>query len=399
MWMERKILHIDVNNAFLSWTAIDLMSKGFSIDIRTIPAVIGGDEERRSGVVLAKSMLAKACGVVTGEPLYQARQKCNNLQVFKPNHKYYHECSDKLYKLLLEYTDHIERFSVDECFLDMTQFLMDRTIEEIAKEISCRVKTELGFTVNIGIAENKLLAKMASDFTKPDKIHTLYKEEIYKKMWPLPVEELFMLGRRTAPKLYNMGIKTIGELARMDEKILIRKFGKQGKMMWEYANGIDESEVVYIQEKPKGIGNSVTLPKDLSTIAELEEIVLLLTEKVAYRLRMENMIANTVDVQLRTNNFENTSHQGKLEYATSNTKVLYEKAKELLNEMYKKGTKIRLVGVRVDGLVGKDEKQISLFETKEDEKQQKLDETLDMIKNKYGYDKISSATRIKVEKK
>lgn len=399
MWMERKILHIDVNNAFLSWTAIDLISKGFNVDIRTIPAVIGGDEERRSGIVLAKSMLAKACGVVTGEPLYHARQKCNNLQVFKPNHKYYHECSDKLYNLLLEYTDHIERFSVDECFLDMTHFLMDRDIEDIAQEISYRVKMELGFTVNIGIAENKLLAKMASDFTKPDKIHTLYKEEIYKKMWPLPVEELFMLGKRTAPKLYNMGIKTIGELAKTDERILIRKFGKQGQMMWEYANGIDEAEVVYIQEKPKGIGNSVTLPKDLNTITELEEIVLLLMEKVAYRLRMENMIANTVDVQLRTNNFENTSHQGKLEYATASTKILYEKAKDLLREMYKRGTKIRLVGVRVDGLLGKDEKQISLFETKENEKQQKLDETLDMIKNKYGYDKISSATRIKVEKK
>lgn len=399
MWMERKILHIDVNNAFLSWTAIDLLNKGFNIDIRTIPAVIGGDEERRSGIVLAKSMLAKTCGVVTGEPLYQARQKCSNLQVFKPNHKYYHECSDKLYNLLLEYTDHIERFSVDECFLDMTHFLMDRDIEDIAKEINYRVKNELGFTVNIGIAENKLLAKMASDFAKPDKIHTLYKEEISKKMWPLSIEELFMLGRKTAPKLYNMGIKTIGELAKTDERTLIRKFGKQGKMMWEYANGIDESEVVYIQEKPKGIGNSVTLPKDLNTITELEEIVLLLMEKVAYRLRMENMIANTVDVQLRTNNFENTSHQGKLEYATANTKILYEKAKDLLHEMYKKGTKIRLVGVRVDGLLGKDERQISLFETKKDEKQQKLDETLDMIKNKYGYDKISSATRIKLEKK
>ena len=358
MLMERKILHIDVNNAFLSWTAIDLLNRGFNIDIRNIPAVIGGDEERRSGIVLAKSMIAKACGVVTGEPLYQARLKCNNLQVFKPNHKYYHECSDKLYNLLLEYTDHIERFSVDECFLDMTHFLMDKNIEDIAKEINKRVKNELGFTVNIGIAENKLLAKMASDFTKPDKIHTLYKNEIYSKMWPLSVEELFMLGRRTAPKLYNMGIKTIGELAKTDEKILVRKFGKQGKMMWEYANGIDESEVIYIQEKPKGIGNSVTLPKDLSTISELEEIVLLLTEKVAYRLRAENMIASTVDVQLRTNNFENTSHQRKLEYATANTKILYEKAKELLREMYKKGTKIRLVGVRVDGLCEKEEKGV-----------------------------------------
>lgn len=396
--MERKILHVDVNNAFLSWTAVALLKKGFSTDIRQIPAVIGGDEERRTGIVLAKSMIAKACGVVTGEPLNQARMKCNNLQVFKPDHQYYRECSDKLYKLLLEYTDHIERFSIDECFLDMTNFLMDRTLEDIAKEINYRVKEELGFTVNIGIAENKLLAKMASDFSKPDKIHSLYKSEIPGKMWILPVEELFMLGKKTAPKLYNMGIKTIGDLAKSDEKMIIRKFGKQGKMMWEYANGIDNSEVNYIVEKPKGIGNSITLPKDLSTISDLEEMVWLLTEKVTYRLRAEEMIANTVDVQLKTNNFEVKSHQGKLEYATSNTKTIYEKAKELLKEMYKKGDKIRLVGVRVDGLLNKDEEQLSFFETEKNEKQQKLDETIDMLKNKYGYEKITNAARLKYEK-
>lgn len=396
--MDRKILHVDVNNAFLSWTAVDLLNKGFNVDIRTIPAVIGGDEERRTGIVLAKSMIAKACGVVTGEPLNQARLKCNNLQAFKPNHKYYHECSDKLYKLLLEYTDHIERFSIDECFMDMTNFLMNKTIEEIAKEINGRVKEELGFTVNIGIAENKLLAKMASDFSKPDKIHTLYKNEIENKMWPLPVEELFMLGRKTAPKLYNMGIKTIGDLAKSDEKMIVRKFGKQGKMMWEYANGIDNSEVNYIVEKPKGIGNSVTTPKDINTINELEEIVWLLTEKVAYRLRMEKMIATTVDVQLKTSNFEVSSHQGKLEYATSSTKMIYEKAKKLLKELYKKGDKIRLVGVRVDGLLDKEEKQLSFFETEKNDKEQKLDETLDMLKNKYGYEKITNATRLKYEK-
>lgn len=396
--MDRKILHVDVNNAFLSWTAVDLLNKGFNVDIRTIPAVIGGDEERRTGIVLAKSMIAKACGVVTGEPLNQARLKCNNLQIFKPDHKYYHECSDKLYKLLLEYTDHIERFSIDECFMDMTNFLMNKTIEEIAKEINGRVKEELGFTVNIGIAENKLLAKMASDFSKPDKIHTLYKNEIENKMWPLPVEELFMLGRKTAPKLYNMGIKTIGDLAKSDEKMIVRKFGKQGKMMWEYANGIDNSEVNYIEEKPKGIGNSVTTPKDINTISELEEIVWLLTEKVAYRLRMEKMIATTVDVQLKTSNFEVSSHQGKLEYATSSTKIIYEKAKKLLKELYKKGDKIRLVGVRVDGLLDKEEKQLSFFETEKNDKEQKLDETLDMLKNKYGYEKITNATRLKYEK-
>ena len=233
---ERQILHVDVNNAFLSWTAIHRLNKGEKLDIREIPAVIGGDEERRSGIVLAKSMKAKVCGVVTGETLYQARKKCPGLKVYTGDYQVYKKYSEKLYKLLLEYTDKIERFSIDECFLDMTEYLMNSTLIEKAKEINKRVKEELGFTVNIGISNNKLLAKMASDFEKPDKIHTLYPKEIQYKMWKLPISELFMLGRKTVPRLYNLGIRTIGDLAKYDKNILIKKLGKHGKMMWEYAN-------------------------------------------------------------------------------------------------------------------------------------------------------------------
>lgn len=234
--MEKQILHIDVNNAFLSWTAVDRLKKGEKVDIREIPAIIGGDETKRSGIVLAKSMKAKECGVTTAETIYQARIKCPNLQVFSSDFKVYRNYSNQLYQLLLQYTDKIERFSIDECFLDMTEYLMKDTLLNKAKEISRRVKDELGFTVNIGVAHNKLLAKMASDFTKPDRIHTLFEEEIQAKMWPLPVSELFMLGRRTVPKLYNMQIKTIGDLAKADEKVLSKKFGKHGVQMWEYAN-------------------------------------------------------------------------------------------------------------------------------------------------------------------
>lgn len=397
--MEREILHVDVNNAFLSWSAIDMLKNGYPIDIRTIPAVIGGDEERRTGIVLAKSMKAKACGIVTGETLYQARKKCSGLSVFKGNHKFYKECSDKLYNLLLEYTDKIERFSIDECFLDMTGFLMNDTLLNRAIEISNRVKDELKFTVNIGVANNKLLAKMASDFSKPDKIHTLFKDEIPEKMWKLPVSELFMLGRQTAPKLNNMGIKTIGDLARFDFKVLNKKFGKLGKMIWEYANGIDNSEVNYIRERPKGIGNSVTLPKDISDKETLESVVLALTEQVTYRLRRENLIASTVNVQLRTKDFFDFSHQGKLFTPTSNTKEIYDKAKSLFNEMYKKNTLIRLIGVRVDNLTEKGKGQISLFDNnKHDERQGKIDETLDILKDKFGYDSVMLAGKMQMNK-
>ena len=393
--MERQILHVDVNNAFLSWLAVYKLQNGEKIDIRDQVAVIGGDETKRSGIVLAKSPKAKQFGIVTGETLYSARQKCRNLQVYQGNFKIYREYSNKLYNLLLEYTDKIERFSIDECFLDMTNYLMKDTLLNKAKEINKRVKEVLGFTVNAGVAHNKLLAKMASDFTKPDKVHTLFKEEIPTKMWTLPISELFMLGKKTVPKLYNMGIKTIGDLANSDKNMLIKKFGKHGKMMWEYANGIDDSEVQYKEEKPKSIGNSITLPMDISDKEQLEEVLVALTEQVSYRLRKQELLANVVNVQLRTKDFEDFSHQSKLYSATSSTKEILINAKALLNEMFKQGMSIRLIGVRVDNLVSKDEMQMSLFGDSENERKQKnLDKVIDSLNEKYGYDSIMRAGKL-----
>lgn len=342
--MERQILHIDVNNAFLSWSAVERLKNGETLDIRTIPAIIGGDESRRAGIVLAKSMLAKKCGVKTAETIYSAKRKCPSLKVYPPcDYSIYKNYSNKLYNLLLEYTDKIERFSIDECFMDMTGYLMKDTLINKAYEISRRVKQELGFTVNIGVAHNKLLAKMASDFEKPDKVHTLFENEIPSKIWELDVSELFMLGKKTVPKLNNMKIYKIGDLAKADKTEIIKKFGKHGLMMWEYANGIDTSEVICIREKPKSIGNSVTLPYDIRELDKLEEIVLTISEQVAYRLRKQDMLANVVNVQLRTKEFKDISHQRRLDYSTSNTKEIYETARKLLLEMYKKGVPIRLV--------------------------------------------------------
>ncbi|MBQ2937744.1 MAG: DNA polymerase IV [Clostridia bacterium] len=394
--MERQILHVDVNNAFLSWLAVYKLQNGEKVDIREQVAVIGGDETKRSGIVLAKSPKAKQFGIVTGETLYSARQKCRNLQVYQGDFKIYREYSNKLYNLLLQYTDKIERFSIDECFLDMTNYLMNDTLLNKAKEINRRVKNELGFTVNVGVANNKLLAKMASDFTKPDRVHTLFKEEIPIKMWNLPISELFMIGKKTVPKLYNMKIRTIRDLANADKNMLIKKFGKHGKLMWEYANGIDNSEVQYIQEKPKSIGNSVTLPMDIANIEQLEEVLLSLTEQVAYRLRKQDMVANVVCVQLRTKEFEDFSHQAKLDNPTSSTKEIIKKAKQLLSEMFKQGMFIRLIGVRIDNLVPKDGMQLSLFgNTKNDEKQKKLDSVIDLLNEKYGYNSITRAGKLK----
>ena len=397
---ERLIFHVDVNSAYLSWEAVHQLKNGASTDIRTIPSIIGGDTSLRKGVVLAKSLPAKRFRIHTGEPVTDALTKCPTLQSFQPNFPLYHKYSKAFITILKKYAPVVEQVSIDEAYLDMSGLhYFYSTPLEAAEKIQTDIRETLDFTVNIGISSNKLLAKMASDFTKPDRVHTLYEEEIPEKMWNLPISELFMIGKKTVPKLYNMGIKKIGQLAKTDEKILVKKFGKFGKMMWEYANGIDNSEVNYLPEKPKSIGNSVTLPVDISDIEQLEEVIVALTEQVTYRLRKENLLANVVNVQLRTKDFEDFSHQAKLDCATSSTKEILKKAKELLNEMYRQGIFIRLIGVRVDNLVEKDELQLSLFgNTESHNKQEKLDKILDGLNEKYGYDFVKRAGKMNIDK-
>ncbi len=396
--MGRKILHVDVNNAFLSWTAVEMLKNGAEVDIRTIPAIIGGDEEKRKGIVLAKSNPAKKYGIKTAEPVYFAKQKCPHLEIYPSNFKIYRKYSNDLYKILCEYTNKIERFSIDECFLDITNFLPNgKTDLDIAYEIHSRVKQELGFTVNIGVAPNKLLAKMASDFEKPDKIHTLYEVEIPTKMWPLPIADLFMVGKRSLPKLEQLGIKTIGDLASRKKENMEKLFGKFGKTIWEYANGIDLSEVNSEPEEPKCIGNSATLPKDLNNIEKIEEVLLALTEQTTYRLRKHNLLTSTIGVQIRTSEFKNYSHQKTLLTPTDSTKIIYDTAKKVLKELYK-GESIRLIGIKVDKLTSPNAQQISLFDTPKNEKQQKLDKTLDNIKEKYGYNSVTRAGQMQIDK-
>lgn len=393
--MEKKFLHIDVNNAFLSWTAVARLKAGEKVDLRTIPSVVGGDEAKRHGIVVAKSNIAKKFGIQTAEPLYMARRKCPSVVVVPADHKYYRECSDKLYNLFLEYTEKVERFSIDECFLDLTEYLKpDEDLIKVGIQIKERVKRQFGFTVNVGVSDDKILAKIASDFEKPDKIHTLFKTEIREKLWPLPISEMFLVGKKSIPKLNRMGVRTVGELANTDKAVLIKNFGKYGYTIWKYANGESGEEVNYLPEKPKGIGNSITLPYDVASIDELEATLVEIVEKVAYRVRKEDMLATVVNVQLKNNNFKNYSHQKKLLSKTDSTNDILKVAKELLRELFV-GEPIRLIGVRVDGLVEKEEFQLSIFDIKEDSKNKKLDNAIDKLKEKFGYDILTRASELK----
>ena len=383
--MKRIVMHIDVNNAFLSWTAIDLLNHGSKYDIRNSYAVIGGDEEARRGIVLAKSMPAKKMGVVTAETLYSARKKCPSLRVYPPNYKWYQYMSNSLFELLKEYTPDIEIVSIDECYLEYTNVskLYGDPIE-FAKKIQKEINEKLKFTVNIGIAENKLCAKMASDFLKPNKIHTLFSNEIKEKMWPLPINKLFGIGKQTSKKLIALNIKTIADLANADPNFLYKYFKNQALRMIEIANGIDDSIVDSSISAPKGISNSTTLSHDVTNREELEKIIIAIADNVSLALRKEGKYASVVAVMLKDNFFKTTSHQKKLKNATDLTLEIRKTALELFREMYN-GEAIRLVGVRLDQLTDVLNHQVSLFENVEErEENKKLDETIDILKERFG---------------
>lgn len=391
--MKNVIFHIDVNNAFLSWSAIDLLEQGFQYDIRDSYAVIGGDETKRRGVVLAKSNAAKKMGIVTGETLYSARKKCKVLKVYSPNYSFYQKKSNELFNLLSQYTDDIEPFSIDECFLDYTKIKHIYGDEVLfAHHLKDKIKKELGFTVNIGIANNKLCAKMASDFLKPNRVHTLYEEEVVEKMYPLPIEDLFGIGKKTAPKLHKLDIHTIGDLAHYSEYKLSYYFKNMAKKMIEQAKGIDNSFVVKIKEEKESIGNSTTLERDYTDKVEIYKVLEQISDNVSRALRKRGKYAYVVSVQLKDCYFKNKQHQKKLKNATNLTDEIFKVSKELVDEMWDE-TPIRLVGIRLDNLTEQNHKQVSLFEDIQVENDNVvLEKTLDELKDKFGSSIIQKAS-------
>ena len=391
---KRIILHIDVNNAFLSWTAIDMLKKGYKYDIRNKYAIIGGSEKDRRGIVLAKSTPAKKLGIKTADTIYSAKKICPNLEIYPPDYKLYKYYSDLMYKYLTKYTNIIERYSIDECFLDYTNStnLFGDPVK-LAYTIKEDIKKLFGFTVNIGIGNNKLCAKMASDFEKPDKVHTLFDNEIKDKMWPLPIEDLFMIGKSSSKKLKELGIFTIKDLATKDIDYLTKRFKKYGHHMWEYANGIDNSIVDYEYTDPKSISNSTSLPYDYTDLNEILKVIKELSISTATRLRKKNLYTNSISIWIKYKDFRKISKQTTIDNSTNNTDIIYKHAKELfINTWNKEGVRALCVGVsKIDN---NHNTQLSLFNSNKnnnEEKEDKLQETIDNINNKYHKNIITYA--------
>ena len=407
--MPRIIFHIDVNSAYLSWTSVENLKTGEGIDLRDIPAIIGGDQKTRHGVVLAKSVPAKAFGIRTGEPIVNALRKCPTLVMAPPDHTLYKDYSRRMMDYLHSLTPDIEQVSIDECFLDFTGIAhqYDSPLAA-AHKIKDEIRENFGFTVNVGISSNKLLAKMASDFEKPDKVHTLFPNEIQKKMWPLPVGELFMAGKSSVGTLNKLGIRTIKDLALSDPELITLHLKSHGKMLWDYANGIDNSPVCSTPAAAKGVGNSTTLSKDITTEAEAKPILHTLAESVASRLRKSHQKAGNVCVEIKYYDFQTVSRQTQLDPSTNSTEAIYQISCRLFHTLWNQEP-VRLLGIRTAKLADEDEPvQLSIFDMelpdaqshnpKEQQikaaKQKRLDEALDNIRKKYGKDAVKRASKM-----
>ena len=401
--MTPVIFHIDVNSAYLSWTAVEQLKNGAKIDLRDIPAIIGGDQKSRHGVVLAKSIPAKRYGIRTGEPVANAFRKCPNLVMEPPDHRRYREKSQMLMEYLRTFTKEIEQVSVDECYVDMTEAVRQFSSPvEAALVMKNGVHEKFGFTVNVGISSNKLLAKMASDFEKPDKVHTLFPEEIRMKMWPLPVGELYMAGHSSVEVLKKLEILTIGDLAQADPGLLVLHLKSHGQMLWEFANGIDHSSVQPQQTEAKGVGNSTTLSEDAETLEQIRPVFADLAESVSGRLKKAGQKASMVSMEIKYYDFRKISHQKQLMRPTNEKNVLYESACELFEEIWT-GEPVRLLGIRTAKLVSETEpEQLSIFDLEipepMDEKHQKLKAAMEQLDARFGKGTVIAASQMKKKK-
>lgn len=393
---NRVIFHVDANSAFLSWSAAYRVKVlGETEDLRDVPSVVAGDKASRHSIILAKSIPAKKYGIQTGEPLFLALEKCPDLKIVPPDYPLYVEASRHFVELLRQFSPQVQQYSIDEAWVDMTGTeRLWGSPRLAAEQMRKRIWEELGFTVNVGISSNKLLAKMAGDLEKPNKVHTLFPEEMESKMWVLPVRDLFLVGAATEKKLKMMGIYTIGDLAKADVAILKKRLGKHGETIWHYANGRNAEMVTPEPAENKGYGNSVTTSEDVVTYAHAHQVLLSLCETVASRMRQDDKCGSCIAVHLRTNEFRHFTHQSVLHGATNMTTAIFEAACRVFDEAWDAVTPLRQLGVQMTRITNESYQQYDLFSgvsPEQYEKKLRLDETVDALRDKFGEDIIRRA--------
>ena len=391
--MDRVIFHIDVNSAFLSWEAVyRLFHLGGKVDLREQVSAVGGDMAMRHGIILAKSIPAKRYHIKTGETILEAKQKCPELILVPPNYGLYEKCSKAFMDILRQYSPDVEQYSIDEAFVDMTgtEKLWGDQVRA-ANRLKNQIRDTLGFTVNIGISENKLLAKMASDFQKPDRVHTLWRNEIEDKMWPLPVSDLFFVGRATTQKLLKLGIQTIGDLAHADPELLKIHLKKHGEVIWAFARGMDVSVVQSEAPANKGYGNSTTIAFDVTDASTAKLVLLALAETVGTRLRAAKVRAEVIAVGIKSHDLRYASHQMTLRNATNITTEIHKFACRLFDELWD-GSAIRHLGIHTSRIKdGINMRQLDMFDATDYEKLEKMDAAVDQIRKRYGIDSVKRA--------
>ena len=396
MQPDRYIFHIDANSAFLSWSATYRTNiLGEQPDLRTIPSIVGGDQEKRHGIVLAKSIPAKNYRIKTGEAIVTALQKCPSLTVVPPDYGLYVKSSRALIDKLKHYSDQVIQYSIDEAWVVFDGFegLYGKgQMVNFAHDLKNEIKEELGFTVNIGISNNFLLSKMAGDFSKPDKVHTLFPNEIKEKLWPLPVTDLFFVGRATAKKLFSLGIKTIGELANADEQVIKAHLKLPGQIIQGYARGEDLQPYMFTHEANKGYGNSLTAPQDIVTTEYAKHLLLSLCETVGARLRADRVKIRVLSVHITTFEFVHTSKQEQLLTPTDVTEELYRNACRVFDQLWDKKTPIRQIGVHTGKIQTDAGRQYNLFDRDRFDRLAVLNRTVDDIRSRFGEDSVMRAS-------
>lgn len=360
--MKRVIFHIDVNSAFLSWSAVKQVREGGS-DLRLVPSVVSGDPSDRRSIVTAASMPAKKLGIKTAQPISMALRTCPGLVIVRGDWAWYKSCSERFTAICRAYSPVLQKFSIDECFLDMSLHLGRQEPVAVATELKNRIRSELGFTVNVGIGPNKLLAKMASDFEKPDKVHTLWTEEVPAKMWPLGVRDLLWVGKRTEERLVAYGINTIGDLARIQTGALARLVGiRAAQQLHASANGVDDSPVETDFQEAKSYSAERTFAQDITTAKELDRALFNVACIVAHRIRRDRFKAGCVSVFIKYRDFSVAQRQSQLPRPTDVTALILNEARRLVATLWDGVTPLRQVGLGVSKLTHETDLQLSLFE-------------------------------------